>query len=90
MRDMGVDRRSVLLGMIGLEAIVTDKCNFYGLEDKVAVVVLELHHLGVVVATVEDGRDAKEHGLLHREQRHHDLRHKSRVAVGGFLRTGTG
>ena len=43
----------------------TDQSNFYGLEDKVAVVVLELHHLGVVVATVEDGRDAKEHGLLH-------------------------
>lgn len=53
------------LWMIREQAVVTNQGDLDRLKDGVAKVIDELHHLGVVIARVEDGRDAEEHRLLH-------------------------
>ena len=56
---------AALLWMVGEQAVIAHEGYLDGLEDRVAEVVDELHHFGVVIPRVKDGRDAEEHGLLH-------------------------
>ena len=71
--------------MIREEALVAHQGDLDRLEDSVAEVIYELHHLGVVVAAIEDGRDAQQHGLLHGQQRHDDLADEPRITISSLL-----
>ena len=68
---------AALLWMVGEQAVIAHEGDLDGLKDRVAEVVDKLHHLGVVVTAIENGRDAQQHGLLHRQQRHYTVNKSS-------------
>ena len=73
------------LWMIREETVVAHQGDLDCLKDGVAKVVDELHHLGVVIAAIEDGRDAQQNRLLHAQKWNHDLADEPRVAVRRLL-----
>ena len=57
-----------VFGVLGLEAVVAHQRNGNRFKQLPADRVLELKHLGVVVAAFEERGDAEQHRVLHRQE----------------------
>ena len=75
---------STFLGVVGLKTLVAYECDTDRLEDLLAQVVSELHHLRVVVPRVEDCANAQEDGLLHAQKRPESA-HAGHTKAGGSV-----
>ena len=65
-----------IFGVLRLEAVVAHESDGDGLKELSAHRVLELKHLGVVVAGLEQRGNAKQHRVLHRQEGHNHLQRR--------------